>query len=48
MDEIHDLIPEDFQGRLKPTKMVPKRKKSKVAALDSVASAVDSASLASC
>ncbi|XP_068495999.1 uncharacterized protein [Phaseolus vulgaris] len=48
MDETRDLIPENFQGRLKPTKMVPKRKKSKVAALDSVASAVDSASLASC
>ncbi|XP_068483976.1 uncharacterized protein [Phaseolus vulgaris] len=48
MDETRDLIPENFQGRLKPTKMAPKRKKSKVAALDSVASAVDSASLASC
>ncbi|XP_027911590.1 uncharacterized protein LOC114170307 [Vigna unguiculata] len=48
MDEIRDLIPEDFRRSLKPAKMVPKRKRSKVPALDSVASTVDSASLASC
>ncbi|WVZ03578.1 hypothetical protein V8G54_024384 [Vigna mungo] len=48
MDKIRDLIPEDSLRSLKPTKMVPKRKRSKVPTLDSVASTVDSASLASC
>ncbi|KAK7312866.1 hypothetical protein VNO77_37068 [Canavalia gladiata] len=47
-DEIDDLIPESFQRSLKATKMVPKRKRSGVRALDSVTSTVDSASLASC
>ncbi|XP_014524407.1 uncharacterized protein LOC106780626 isoform X3 [Vigna radiata var. radiata] len=48
MDEVRNLIPEDSRRSLKPTKMVPKRKRSKVPASDSVASTVDSASLASC
>ncbi|TKY66772.1 hypothetical protein E2542_SST09661 [Spatholobus suberectus] len=48
MDEIRDLIPEAFRRSLKATKMVPKRKRSSICALDSVASNVDSASLASC
>ena len=48
MNEIRDLIPEASRRSLKPIKMVPKRKRSKVPALDSVASIVDSASLASC
>jgi len=48
MNEIRDLIPEDFRGSLKATKMVPKRKRSQVPTLHSVASTVDSASLASC
>ncbi|KAK7264399.1 hypothetical protein RJT34_32008 [Clitoria ternatea] len=43
-----DLIPEASQRSLKATKMVPKRKRNNVRALDSVASIVDSASLASC
>lgn len=43
-----DLIPEDLRRSLKATKIVPKRKRSKVPALDSAASTVDSASLASC
>ncbi|XP_014524412.2 uncharacterized protein LOC106780631 [Vigna radiata var. radiata] len=42
MDKIRDLIPEDSRRSLKPTKMMPKRKRSKVA------STLDSASLASC
>ncbi|KAG4967876.1 hypothetical protein JHK82_033593 [Glycine max] len=46
IDETRDLIPEAFRRSLKPTKMVPKRKRSN--ARDSVASTVDSASLASC
>jgi len=48
MNEIHDLIPKDFGRSLKATKMVPKRKRSKVSPLHSGASTVDSASLASC
>ncbi|XP_020236353.1 uncharacterized protein LOC109815941 isoform X1 [Cajanus cajan] len=48
IDEIRDLIPEAFRRSLKAAKMVPKRKRSSVPALDSVASNVDSASLASC
>ncbi|QCD87533.1 cathepsin L [Vigna unguiculata] len=48
MDEVRNLIPEDSRRSLKPIKMVPKRKRRKVPAPDSVASTVDSASLASC
>ncbi|XP_047159479.1 uncharacterized protein LOC124829934 isoform X3 [Vigna umbellata] len=48
MDAVRNLIPKDSRRSLKPTKMVPKRKRSKVPAPDSVASTVDSASLASC
>ncbi|WVZ02818.1 hypothetical protein V8G54_023624 [Vigna mungo] len=48
MDEVRNLIPEDSRRSLKATKMVPKRKRSKVPAPDSVVSTVDSASLASC
>ncbi|CAJ1978820.1 unnamed protein product [Sphenostylis stenocarpa] len=48
MNEIRDIMPSDFRERLKPTKMVPKRKRRNGRALDSVASTVDSASLASC
>ncbi|KAK7405043.1 hypothetical protein VNO78_06201 [Psophocarpus tetragonolobus] len=44
IEETRDLIPEDFRRSLKPTKMVPKRKRSNVRGLDSVASTVDSAS----
>ncbi|KAG2397098.1 uncharacterized protein HKW66_Vig0146660 [Vigna angularis] len=48
MEAVRNLIPKDSRRSLKPTKMVPKRKRSKVPAPDSVASTVDSASLASC
>ncbi|KAG4947971.1 hypothetical protein JHK84_041415 [Glycine max] len=46
IDETRNLIPEAFRKDLKPTKMVPKRKRSNVR--DYVASTLDSASLASC
>lgn len=47
-EETRHLIPEAFRRSLTPAKMVPKRKRSNLGTLDSVASTVDSASLASC
>ncbi|KAG5033146.1 hypothetical protein JHK85_017128 [Glycine max] len=46
IDETRNLIPEAFSKDLKPSKMVLKRKRSNLR--DSVASTLDSASLASC
>ncbi|XP_061372840.1 uncharacterized protein LOC133315260 [Gastrolobium bilobum] len=48
IEEICGLIPEAFKSSLQATKMVPKRRRSNVHALDCAASTVDSVSLASC
>ncbi|XP_027348176.1 uncharacterized protein LOC113859662 [Abrus precatorius] len=48
IDETGNHIPEASRKSLKTSKMMPKRIRSSARALDSVASTVDSASLASC